>query len=237
MSLPQIFEFDNHTVRTIEKDGDVWFVAKDVAEILGYKNPQEAVRTHCKSVTSIGVSDSLTLDPQTNIIPERDIYRLVMKSKLPSAEKFENWVVSDVLPAIRKTGSYHNIPQPFAGALKLAYEQQLLIDAQVKQLSEAQPKVAFFDAVTESKDAIEIGLAAKVLNMGIGRNKLFETLRNYKILDDGNIPYQKYVGQGYFRVVESKWNKPDGSTHISFKTVVYQRGIEFIRRQLQSDSV
>lgn len=92
-------------VRTIVKDGEVWFVANDVGEILGYKNPQEAIREHCK-----GVSEMLTPTAggtqKIKIIPERDVYRLIMRSRLPVAERFEEWFVSEVLHSIRKTGSY-----------------------------------------------------------------------------------------------------------------------------------
>ena len=100
-----------------------------------------------------------------------------------------------------------------------------------KQLADAQPKIAFHDAVTGSKDTIDIGEAAKVLAIpGLGRNKLFERLRNEGILMQNNQPYQKYVDAGYFRTIESSYTTPDGSTHVSIKTVVYQRGLNFIRK-------
>lgn len=101
----QVFCFEDAAVRTIERNGEPWFVGKDVAEILGYKNPHKAIREHCK-----GVNETFTPSaggPQTvKIIPERDLYRLIMRSKLPAAERFEEWVVAEVLPAIRKTGQY-----------------------------------------------------------------------------------------------------------------------------------
>lgn len=104
MMLFQNKEFGE--VRVIEKDGRILFVAKDIATVLGYSNPQKAVRDHCKKATPIGVNDSFTLDPQTVVIPESDVYRLVMRSKLPSAEGFETYVVEEILPTIRKTGEY-----------------------------------------------------------------------------------------------------------------------------------
>jgi len=100
-----------------------------------------------------------------------------------------------------------------------------------KQLTEAQPKIAFHDAVTGSKDTIDIGEAAKVLAIpGLGRNKLFDVLRTKGVLMLNNQPYQKYVDAGYFRTIESSYTTPDGSTHVNIKTVVYQRGLDFIRR-------
>ncbi len=104
-ALMQVFDFHESVVRTILRDGEVWFVAKDVAEILGYKEPGVAIRTHCKG----GVKHTLPSggsDKEYTIIPERDVYRLIFRSKLPAAERFEEWVVSEVLPAIRKTGQY-----------------------------------------------------------------------------------------------------------------------------------
>ena len=96
-------------VRVVRKSGTFWFVAKDVAEALGYRNSSEAVRDNCKYVEILKSSHELLLDIPSRglqIIPESDLYRLVMKSQLPSAEKFQDWVVEEVLPSIRKTGGY-----------------------------------------------------------------------------------------------------------------------------------
>ena len=116
-----------------------------------------------------------------------------------------------------------------AHAVLLAHK---IIEDQKHLIEHLTPKAAFFDAVTDSKDAVDIGVVAKVLNCGIGRNRLFDFLRNENILMSNNQPYQKYIDCGYFRVIESSYAKPDGSTHVSFKTVVYQKGVDFIRRRL-----
>jgi len=102
-----------------------------------------------------------------------------------------------------------------------------------EQLSDAQPKIAFFDSVTNSKDAIDMKDAAKVLNIGIGRNTLFQKLRDLKILMENNTPYQTFIDRGYFRVIESRWTTPQGEVKISLKTVVYQRGIDFILKAVK----
>lgn len=107
----------------------------------------------------------------------------------------------------------------------------LLIEEQTNQIECMKPKADFFDAVADSKTALDMALVAKTLNMGIGRNQLFEFLRNEAILDRHNIPYQTYCDRGYFRVVESKYDKPDGTACISLKTVVFQKGMDFIRRR------
>lgn len=97
-----------------------------------------------------------------------------------------------------------------------------------------KPKEEFFDAVAGSKDAIEIGKVAKVLNYpGIGRNKLFEILRDKGISMKDNIPYQKYIDNGCFRTIEQKYNTPDGETRINIKTLVYQKGVDYIRKILE----
>lgn len=122
-------------------------------------------------------------------------------------------------------------PASFAEALKLAYEQQLRIEEQQKQIAMDQPKVAFYNAVTDSTDAIDMGQTAKVLNVkGIGRNNLFHALRTVGILDRKNIPKQEYVDRGYFRVIETSWSKPDGTQHVTLKTIVYQKGLDYIRQ-------
>lgn len=124
------------------------------------------------------------------------------------------------------------VPQTFAQALMLAAKQQEQIEAQQKRLEMQQPKVDFFDAVAESKTAIDIKAVANTLHFkNIGRNKLFEILRNKKILMGNNLPYQKYVDCGYFRTIEQKYTTSDG-VKINIKTLVYQKGMDFIRKTL-----
>jgi anti-repressor protein len=90
----------------VGQDGEPWFVAREVADILGYKDPINAIKTHCRGVAKHHLVDSLGRKREMSIIPERDVYRLVMRSNLPEAERFEEWVVSEVLPSIRKRGVY-----------------------------------------------------------------------------------------------------------------------------------
>lgn len=225
-----IFNYSGIQIRTIEKDGEPWFVARDVATILGYARPRDAVSQHCKGAVKHRLP-SISGEQETTIIPERDMYRLIMSSKLPSAERFENWVVSEVLPSIRKTGTYSMNPQELIA--RAVIEAHKMIGTQTALIAEMKPKADFFDTVTGCNDAVDLGTVAKVLNCGIGRTRLFEALRNKKILQNNNQPYQKFIDSGYFRVIESSYSKPDGSTHISFKTVVYQKGVDYIRRHLQ----
>lgn len=129
--------------------------------------------------------------------------------------------------------------QVMARALKMADRaiEKLKIDnaALLEDVSRMRPKEEFFDAVTDSKDAIEIGKVAKVLDYpGVGRNKLFEILRDKGVLMKDNIPYQKYIDNGCFRTIEQKYTVPDGETRISIKTLVYQKGVDYIRKVLDS---
>lgn len=225
-----IFNYEGTwNIRTAEIDGEPWFVAKDVADALGYRDATNAIKSHCKGVAKHHLPTNGG-SQEMSIISERDVYRLIMKSNLPSAERFENWVVSEVLPSIRKTGQYSTKPElQIAHAMLLAGK---MIEEQKQIIAEMTPKAQFFDTVTDSTNAVDIGTVAKVLNCGIGRTRLFEFLRDEKILMGNNQPYQRYIDSGYFRIIESSYSKPDGSTHISFKTVVYQKGVDFIRRNL-----
>lgn len=126
------------------------------------------------------------------------------------------------------------IPQTLSQALMLAAKQAEQIEQQQKLLEVQKPKVEFFDSVADSKTAVPMNDVAKVLSIkGYGRNNLFEYLRNNKVLMNNNRPYQKYVDAGYFRVIEQHYQR-NGEEQISFKTLVYQRGIDFIRRMLNA---
>lgn len=122
--------------------------------------------------------------------------------------------------------------QVFARALKMADETINRLKADMEHM---KPKVEFFDAVTDSKDAISMADVAKVLNFGKGRNTLFKILRKEKILMKDNRPYQEYIDRGLFRVVEQKFDKGYGEVGINIKTLVFQKGVDYIRRILEKN--
>lgn len=222
-------------IRTVTIDNKPWFVASDVASALGYSNPRKAVADHCKGVTK---RDTPTSSGTQSIsyINEGDVYRLIMKSKLPSAERFESWVVDEVLPSIRKNGGYianqENLTPEQIVANALVVAQNIILKKD-RQIEEMQPKADFFDCVADSKSAFSMNEVAKVLDYkGIGRNKLFEFLREQGILDRYNVPYQRYVDNGWFRVIEQKYMK-DGEPIVTTKTLVYQKGVDAIRKRLE----
>ena len=105
-----------------------------------------------------------------------------------------------------------------------------VIAQQKQQLIEQQPKVEFFDAVASSHDAIDMGNVAKVLGCKLGRNQVFDILRRKGVLQSNNVPYQKFIDAGFFRVIEQKYGTPNGSVYVNIKTLVYQRGVDYIRK-------
>ena len=221
-------------VRVLNIDNEPWFVGRDVAEVLGYSNTRDAISKHVdEEDKGVAKCDTPSGAQQMTIINESGMYSLILSSKLPNAKKFKRWVTGEVLPAIRKTGSYNlpdfNNPAEAARAWAKEYEEKQKALAQV---TEMKPKAEFYDDVTGSTDTIDIGSVAKVLNIpNMGRNKLFAFLRENKILNRRNEPYQEYVDKGYFRQIETSWEH-NGTTHINLKTVVFQKGLDFIRQTI-----
>ena len=169
-------------------------------------------------------------------ITESAFYEVLLFSSSHKVKPFRRWITKEILPSIRKTGMYEIngiVPKSFAEALRLAADQQEQIEAQQKLIEEQKPKAEFYDDVVDSKDAIPMDVVAKTLNMGIGRNKLFELLRNANILQSNNIPYQRYIDAGWFRCVESRYSKPNGDVCTYQKTVVFQKGLDGIRKLLR----
>lgn len=227
------FSYQGRQVRTIVINGETHFVAKDICDILEIGDTSKAVSRLSDQMKGTNSIPTLGGSQEMLTVTEAGVYKLVFSSRKPEAEQFTDWIATDVLPSIRKTGGYMVLPKSLPEALR-AYadevETRMLAEAKVKEL---QPKADFFDAVADSKTAIDMAVAAKVLEIpGVGRNKLFEELRRHRVLDQYNRPFQEYVDRGYFRVIEQKYAKPDGSTHINIKTLVYQKGLDYIRRVL-----
>lgn len=207
-------------VRTVEVNGKFLFVANDVAIALGYSKPNNAINTHCKGVIKQGILTNGGLQ-ELNCISEGDVYRLIVRSKLPNAQQFEIWLFEEVLPSIRKYGIYATeeiidqmIDNPEFG-IKLFTElkehrqkvKELEIENQQKEkiIEEQKPKVDFADQVSSSDNCIDMKTMAKIIcdkGIEIGRNRLFRFLREQGYLMEDNQPYQEYVTNGWFRVIE-----------------------------------
>jgi anti-repressor protein len=247
----QIFNNPNFgEIRVDEVNNEPVFCLADVCKALDIKNVSD-----CKSRLNqkgVVITDTLTNGgvQQMTFVNESNLYKCIFQSRRPDAEKFQEWVFDEVLPSIRKHGAYlsneaieKTLTDPdylIKLATTLKEERTKRIEAECKVVAlqtsndAMKPKAEFADAVMGSSDAIDMRKVATTLNMGVGRNKLFELLRDKGIFDRHNIPYQTYIDRGYFRTIESTYNKPDGSSCINIKTVVFQKGIDFIRKLLKS---
>lgn len=240
MNELQIFENSEFgTIRTAQFDGKTYFVANDVAKALGYVETAKAVRTHCKGVSEMDIPSNGGIQTM-KIIPEGDIYRLVIKSQLPSAEKFESWVFDEVLPAIRKHGVYVvdellNDPDLAIKAFTALKEEKERNKALQADNDRMRPKEVFADAVATSHTSILIGDLAKLLKQNgvdIGQKRLFNWMRDNGYLikrkgSDWNMPTQKSMELGLFEVKESTVNNPDGSVRINKTTKVTGKGQQY----------
>lgn len=228
-------------VRVLLQGDEPWFVAKDVADTLGYQNGSRDVNRHTdeEDRTKTMVFDG-NQNKETILINESGLYSLVLSSKLPNAKQFKRWVTSDVLPSLRKYGTYSmNIPRTLPDALK-AYANEIEAHNQTRALLEEQkPKVLFADAVSTSDTDILIGDLAKLLNQNghnIGQNRLFERLRNegYLISRKGgsyNIPTQRAMELGLFRIKETAITHSDGRVSLNKTPKVTGKGqLYFINR-------
>lgn len=227
-------------IRTVKKNDVVYFAGSDVAKALGYAIPHKAVQTHCKGVLKWNIpTDSGNQD--VLFITEGDVYRLIMKSKLPSAERFESWVMDEVLPSIRKNGGYiagqetMTDDELLAKALMVANnkiaERDRIIEHQKAKIEYDRPKTIFADAVATSNTSILVGDLAKIIcqnGVQIGQKRLFAWLRdNGYLMKSGssyNMPIQRYVQQGLFEVKERSIQNPDGSVRITITPKVTGKG-------------
>ena len=230
-------------VRTVTINGDPWFVGKDVAAALGFTNPRDAISTHVfdedKGVESI---DTLGGKQKMTVINESGLYALVFGSRLKSAQRFKHWVTSEVLPAIRKTGSYQ-APQGKELLALAVLEAQKTIEEQSKAIERMKPKVIFANAVETSHTSILIGDLAKLLKQNgveTGQKRLFDWMREKGYLikrkgSDWNMPTQKAMNVKLFEVKESTVNNPDGSVRINRTAKVTGRGqTYFVNKFLDS---
>lgn len=244
-------------IRTIEKDGEPWFVGKDVATILGYAKPLNALATHIDEDDSLkqGLTDNMGRMQETIFINESGLYSLVLSSKLPTAKKFKRWVTNEVIPSIRKHGAYMtpetlekvllspDTLMQLAQNLKDEQEKRKALEAQIESQKTA---VLFTGAVETSKTSILIGELAKMLKqngVNIGQNRLFAWMREKGYLikrkgTDYNMPTQRSMEMGLFEIKETTINNPDGSIKISKTPKVTGKGqVYFINLFLNKEEL
>lgn len=235
--MNEIMTFNNMEfgkIRTIEKDGEPWFLGRDITEALGYQNGSRDIDRHVdrEDITT----EQIVLSGQRReviLINESGLYSLIMGSRLPNAKKFKRWVTSEVLPQIRKTGGYH-LPQTYSEALRALAEKAEQNEKLLADNQRMRPKEIFADAVAASRTSILIGELAKLITQNgyeIGQTRMFKYLREHGyLIKDGssrNMPMQRYVQQGLFEIKESNFQNPDGSVRITKTTKVTGKGQQY----------
>lgn len=237
-------------IRTVEINNEPWFVGKDIAVALGYKDTVNAIKAHVDDEDKAGWQITTQFGTkETTVISESGLYALVLSSKLPTAKKFKRWVTSEVLPSIRKHGAYMTPETLEKMVLTPDFGIRLLTELKAEQdkrkaleatVEEQKPHVLFSNAVSASKTTILIGALAKLLKqngINIGQNRLFEWLRQNGFLvkrgDNRNMPTQRAMEMGLFEVKESCHLNSNGCNVITKTTVVTGKGqCYFINRFL-----
>ena len=247
--MNEIKIFDNPEfgkVRTMEINGEPYFVGREIAMILGYKNPLDALTKHVEEEDKgVANCDTLGGTQKMTVINESGLYSLILSSKLPKAKEFKRWVTSEVLPSIRKHGAYAvdellNDPEFAIKTFTALKEERERSKRLSEQIEADKPKVIFADSVSAAKSSILIGDLAKILKqngVNIGQNRLFEWFRqNGFLIKSGsskNMPTQKAAEMGLFEVKVSTVNNPDGSIRETKTTKVTGKGqVYFVNKFL-----
>lgn len=243
-------------IRTITINNEPWFVSKDVAFVLGYSNPRDAISKHV-DVEDKGVAkcDTLGGSQDLTVINESGLYSLILSSKLPTAKKFKHWVTSEVLPTIRKHGVYATaetieniIANPDNGikllqALKAEQDKNKALEVENTEL---KPKALFADAVAGSNTSILIRELAKIIKgngVNIGEHKLFGWLREHGYLIrkygcDYNTPTQKSMELGVMELKKTAVNKPDGTVITRTTPLITGKGqVYFVNKFCKSEGI
>ena len=243
MNELQLFNFENNQVRTLLINDEPWFVGKDVANILGYERATKAIQDHVDEEDKdvVPIQDSIGRMQKTPIINESGVYALVFGSKLPDAKRFKRWVTSEILPQIRKTGSYAS-PQLTGEELmaKALIEANSVLARQSKQLEEQKPKVLFADSVIASKGSILVRELAKLIKQNgydIGEKKLYRWLREKGyICKNSTEPTQMAMNLGLFEIVVRTIERGDAPPKATRTTKVTGKGqVYFINKLCNSN--
>lgn len=233
-------------VRTLEREGEPWFVGKDVAQALGYSNTRDALDRHVddEDKNTVVNPDGNRGNPNMIIINESGLYSLVLSSKLPTAKAFKRWITSEVIPSIRKHGAYimpDTLEQMIADpdttirlltTLKEERQERVRLEAEAKA---NRPKVLFADAVATAHTSILIGELAKLLKQNgvdMGQNRLFDWMRKHGYLiarkgTDYNMPTQKSMELGLMEIKETSISHADGHVSISKTPKITGKGQQY----------
>lgn len=236
-------------VRTIEINNKPYFCGSDVAKALGYAIPSKAINTHCKGVSKMEVPTKGGVQEML-FISEGDVYRLIAKSKLPSAEKFESWVFDEVLPSIRKHGIYAtdellNNPDLFISVLqdlKKEREEKAKLEGENKMqkqiIGELQPKANYTDVILNNKGLVTITQIAKDYGKsGTAMNDLLHNLGIQYKQGGQWLLYAKYHDKGYTHSNTVDITRSDGTKDIKMNTKWTQKGRLFIYNLLKDNNI
>lgn len=232
------FEFNGTAVRVVEKDGEPFFVAKDVAELLGYAKPRNAIAAHCKGALNQGIPTDGGIQ-EMSIIPERDVYRLIMKSKLPAAEQFEEWVVGTVLPSIRKNGGYiadqenltpeEIVAKALFTAQSIIERKQQVIEQQQAVIEQIQPKAEALDRLALADGSVCITDAAKLLQVQKPKDLFGLLQREHWIYRRSGsttyVGYQDKIQQGLLEHKVTEITRTDGSGKVTQQVRITPKGL------------
>ena len=244
MSNIQIFNYNSVEVRTIQKDGEPWFVLRDVCNVLGLGTPARvAERLDPDEVSQTHITDSMGRQQETTIINESGLYNVILRSDKPEAKPFRKWVTSEVLPTIRRHGMYATPdtvekmladPDTTIKLLETIKQERAARLALEAQAEADKPKIIFADAVSASHTSILVGDLAKLLRQNgveIGQNRLFSFLREKGYLcsqgERYNLPTQRSMDRGWFQVKETTINQPNGSVRITRTVKVTGKGQQY----------
>ena len=253
MSNIRIFNYNSVEVRTIQKDGEPWFVLRDVCNVLGLGTPARvAERLDPDEVSQTHITDSMGRQQETTIINESGLYNVILRSDKPEAKPFRKWVTSEVLPTIRRHGMYatpDTVEKMLADpdtTIKLleTIKQERAARMALEAKAEAdKPKVLFADAVSASHTSILVGDLAKLLRQNgveIGQNRLFSFLREKGYLcshgERYNLPTQRSMDRGWFQVKETTINQPNGSVRITRTVKVTGKGQQYFINLFLADA-
>lgn len=227
-------------IRMFIQNGKTWFCGTDIAISLGYSNPRDAIVRHCKS-QGVVIHDTPTNSgvQQMKFISEGNVYRLTAKSQMPRADEFENWIFDEIVPSVINTGSYSvhpQLPQTYLEALKAlvsSEEEKQRLAQEKQQLEEKnaklQPKADFADAAFATDDKVDIGMSAKILKLGFGRNTLFDKLRKAGVFfANRNEPKQRFIDAGYFEMKEKFIERTNHPGFVVTKVLVTQKGLAYL---------
>ena len=253
MSNIRIFNYNSVEVRTIQKDGEPWFVLRDVCNVLGLGTPARvAERLDTDEVSQTHITDSMGRQQEMTIINESGLYNVILRSDKPEAKPFRKWVTSEVLPTIRRHGMYatpDTVEKMLADpdtTIKLleTIKQERAARMALEAKAEAdKPKVLFADAVSASHSSILVGDLAKLLRQNgveIGQNRLFSFLREKGYLcsqgERYNLPTQRSMDRGWFQVKETTINQPNGSVRITRTVKVTGKGQQYFINLFLADA-